>query len=79
MHQLNIRVDDALFRELRTAYAHEIERRVTRRHLSHLPWSGFVRECLSAGLDVSVDLRGLTRRICVDLKRRRRQVRSTGV
>jgi hypothetical protein len=34
MHQLNVRVDDDLFRDLRMAYAREIERRATLRELA---------------------------------------------
>jgi hypothetical protein len=53
VHQLNVRVDDALFRDLRTAYAREIERRAALPRVPNLPWSAFVRDCLRAGIDAA--------------------------
>jgi len=50
MHQLNVRVDDDLFRDLRMAYAREIERRATLPRAPYLPWSAFVRDCMRAGI-----------------------------
>lgn len=53
MHQLNVRVDDDLFRDLRMAYAREIERRASVPRAPYLAWSAFVRNCMRTGIDAA--------------------------
>ncbi len=58
MHQLNIRVDDELFRDLRKAYAREIEWRAGLPRSRHLAWSAFVRGCIRVGINGTADPSG---------------------
>lgn len=46
-------MDDDLFRNLRIAYAREIERRATLPRAPYLAWSAFVRDCMRAGIDAA--------------------------
>lgn len=50
-HQLNVRVSDELFRDLRSAYAREIDRRARLARTEYLSWSAFVRECITYGAE----------------------------
>ena len=46
MHQLNVRVDDALFSELRSAYAAELVVRARMPRAAHYSWAAFLRDRL---------------------------------